>query len=80
MKKSELDIWYKYQKALDCSEFLEKEDMRELIRLNHLVMEVAHKIHNDNMDELCFDELMGNPIKAIDGLIIEAKKMKEVKI
>ena len=49
MKKSELDIWYKYLKALKNDWHFEPEDKREFIRLNHLVMEQAHRIHNDNM-------------------------------
>ena len=28
---------------------LTKNDKKELIRLNHLIMEDAHMIHNDNM-------------------------------
>ena len=29
--------------------FFDADDYRELIRLNHLVLEVAGKIHNENM-------------------------------
>lgn len=49
MTKKELDIWYKYTKALKNGDYMEKEDYRELIRLNHLVMEASHEIHNKNM-------------------------------
>mgnify|MGYP001611459344 CR=1 FL=1 len=49
MKKKELSVWYRYIKALQQGKYLEKEDKRELIRLNHLVIEASHKIHNDNM-------------------------------
>lgn len=49
MKKSELDIWFKYVKAFNNGWHFEPEDKREFIRLNHLVMEESHKIHNDNM-------------------------------
>ena len=49
MKKSELDIWYRYNKAYKNGEYFEREDTREMLRLNHLVIEQANKIHNDNM-------------------------------
>lgn len=49
MKKKEIDIWFKYQKALKNEEYFEPEDKREFLRINFLIMEEAHKIHNDNM-------------------------------
>jgi hypothetical protein len=52
MTREDLNIWYKYQKALHNGDYLEKEDKQELIRLNFLVMEVCHKLHNDSMLEM----------------------------
>jgi hypothetical protein len=49
MTQKELIYWFRYSKDLKKGTFLEREDIQELIRLNHLVMEIAHKIHNDNM-------------------------------
>jgi len=49
MKKTELDIWFKYLTALKNDWHFEPEDKREFLRLNHLVLEQANKIHNDNM-------------------------------
>lgn len=49
MTKKELDIWYKYTIAVKNDWHFEPEDTREMIRLNHLVMEIADKIHNSHM-------------------------------
>lgn len=53
MTKNELITWFKYVKALNKPQtydsFLEIEDRHELLRLNHLVMELSHNIHNNNM-------------------------------
>lgn len=49
MTREELNIWYRYQKALKNGDYLENEDKKELVRLNHLVMEASHEIHNNNM-------------------------------
>ena len=57
MTQKELIIWHRYIKTLRTLgpvgqiDGMEKEDYRELLRLNFLVMELAHKIHNDNMLE-----------------------------
>lgn len=55
MNKKELDQWYRLQKQLRIQRIsswnMDKSDYQELIRLNHLVMEASHKIHNDNMLE-----------------------------
>lgn len=55
MNKQELDQWYRLQKQLRIQRIsswnMDKSDYQELIRLNHLVMEASHKIHNDNMLE-----------------------------
>lgn len=66
MTRKELNIWYRYTKALErvkkngsnCIDpmngvYMEREDYQELYRLNHLVMEQANKIHNDNMLNKC---------------------------
>lgn len=47
--KKELDSWYSLYRQVYNGYHMSDSDKRELIRLNHLVMEVAHKIHNDNM-------------------------------
>lgn len=45
MDITELKYWY----DLTQEKNLKADDYQELIRLNHLIMEVSHKIHNDNM-------------------------------
>jgi hypothetical protein len=49
MTKSDLNEWYKLREQLINGWYLSESDKQELIRLNHLVMEACHKIHNDNM-------------------------------
>jgi len=46
MTKKELMEWYKLSKNI---KKLDDNDYHELIRLNHLVMEASHEIHNNNM-------------------------------
>ena len=48
MKSKEFNEWLKLKNRLDKGEALGYEH-QELIRLNHLVIEESHKIHNDNM-------------------------------
>lgn len=45
MSKTDLDRWYQ----LHTQEELTREEVRELVQLNHLVMEAAHYIHNESM-------------------------------
>ncbi len=52
MKKSELDAWYKQLRQYKNGYHMELSDIIELVQLNHLVMEEAHRIHNDNMLEV----------------------------
>jgi hypothetical protein len=49
MEKSELLEWYKWYRHYVNGYHMEKSDWQELVRLNHLVMEAVHKVHNDNM-------------------------------
>jgi len=49
--KDELNIWWKLREQLINGWHLSDSDKQNLIRLNHLVMEASHKIHNDNMLE-----------------------------
>lgn len=49
MKKEELELWFSYMLTIGAGEKLGYSDYSELLRLNHKVMELAHKIHNDNM-------------------------------
>lgn len=49
MKKYELEQWYALLKQIKNGYHMSDYDLKELVRLNHLVMEEAHKVHNDNM-------------------------------
>lgn len=49
MKKQDLDNWYKLWKQYNNGYHMEKSDWSELVRLNHLVMETSHDVHNENM-------------------------------
>lgn len=49
MNKKELNEWYKLHKQTVNGYHLSNNDKHELVRLNHLIMETTHKIHNDNM-------------------------------
>lgn len=49
MTKEELNQWYMLQEQVVNGWHLSGQDKKELLRLNHLVMEASHKIHNDNM-------------------------------
>lgn len=49
MTKQELNEWYALKEQIVNGWHMSDWDKKELIRLNHLVMEDAHKIHNDNM-------------------------------
>lgn len=49
MTKEELEQWWTLREQIVNGWHMSDSDYRELIRLNHLVMEIAHKIHNDNM-------------------------------
>lgn len=54
MTKEELNEWYLLRNQLINGYHMEPSDTKELIRLNHLVMEASHYIHNKNMTEgLC---------------------------
>jgi len=52
MKKTELDAWYKLLRQYKNGYHMEPSDKHELIRLNHLVMEESHRVHNDHMLEI----------------------------
>jgi len=49
MKLSELSDWLILYNQVKNGWHLSDSDKQELLRLNHIVMEQAHKIHNDNM-------------------------------
>lgn len=51
MNKQDLENWYKLREQVVNGWHLSDHDKQELIRLNHLVMEATHKIHNDKMLE-----------------------------
>ncbi len=52
MTKKELNQWYDLHKQIVNGYHLSKDDWQDLIRLNHLVMETSHAIHNKNMLEM----------------------------
>ena len=47
--KELLERWETLNSQLENGYHLSNWDMSELIRLNHLLMEKVHKIHNDSM-------------------------------
>ncbi len=49
MTQKELELWFSYMLTIEAGEKLGHSDYSELLRLNHKVMELAHKIHNKNM-------------------------------
>lgn len=49
MSKKELDNWYKWYRQRKNGYHMSDMDKRELISLNHTLMEAVHEIHNDNM-------------------------------
>ena len=49
MTKQELNEWFTLYKQVKNGYHMEPHDWRELVRLNHLVMEASHEIHNKNM-------------------------------
>lgn len=51
MDKEILNQWFELYSQKQNGYHMSEADKKELIRLNHLVMEACHKIHNDNMLE-----------------------------
>jgi len=51
MTKKELDTWYMYLKQVKNGYHMSASDLQEQTRLNHLVMEICHGIHNGHMIE-----------------------------
>lgn len=51
MDKEILDQWFTLYSQVQNGYHMSDSDKKELIRLNHLVMEACHKIHNDHMLE-----------------------------
>jgi len=49
MTNQDLKDWYKWLRQYENGYHMEKSDWQELVRLNHLIMEKCHKVHNDNM-------------------------------
>ena len=49
MKDQDLKEWTILMKQFKNGYHLSKNDWSELIRLNHLIIEVSHDIHNTNM-------------------------------
>lgn len=47
--EDELKNWWTLREQFINGWHLSKSDWNELVRLNHLVMEASHKIHNDSM-------------------------------
>ena len=48
MTDQEYKDWLKLAKQFKNGYHLSKNDWKELLRLNHLLMELSHKIHNEN--------------------------------
>ena len=49
MNNETLKEWYTYYTQYKNGYHLSKSDLQEFIRLNHLLMELSHEIHNKNM-------------------------------
>jgi len=49
MTKKELDAWYKAYRQYKNGYHMSDSDCKELIRLNYLVMEPCHEVHNNHM-------------------------------
>lgn len=49
MTQEELNEWYNLITTIKTGTKLDNCDYSTLLRLNHLIMEEADKIHNDNM-------------------------------
>lgn len=49
MNNEELKEWHKLYKQFKNGYHMSSEDWGELVRLNHLVMEGSHAVHNHNM-------------------------------
>ena len=47
--KYTLDQWYKYVLQVNNGYHMSEYDKLEFLRLNHLIMESCHDIHNDSM-------------------------------
>jgi len=52
MTKTELKEWYTLQLQFKNGYHLSENDWRELVRLNHLIIELSHDIHNASMAKL----------------------------
>ena len=49
MTQSELALWFESYKQYKNGYHMSKHDWMEFLKLNHLVMEASHEIHNENM-------------------------------
>lgn len=49
MTETELQEWYTFYTQYINGYHMSDWDKTNFIRLNHLVMEATHKVHNDNM-------------------------------
>lgn len=47
--KNAFDQWFIYYKQYINGYHMSDYDIRQLISLNHMLMEQVHRIHNDNM-------------------------------
>ena len=52
MTKQDLNKWWMLRQQIINGYHMEPIDKRELISLNHTLMEAVHEIHNDNMFDL----------------------------
>lgn len=49
MTNKELNEWYIWYRQYENGYHMSDWDWMEFVRLNHLVMEASHEIHNHNM-------------------------------
>jgi len=54
MTTQELKQWDTLRKQYKNGYHLSMSDWKELIRLNHLIMEASHDVHNNNMLALAY--------------------------
>jgi hypothetical protein len=49
MTIKEINTWHKWIRQVDNGYHMSDQDYRELLQLNHQVMTIANKIHNQSM-------------------------------
>lgn len=49
-------LWFNLYKQYKNGYHMSNSDITELVRLNHLLMEAVHEIHNESMSKNSFDK------------------------